>query len=113
MIYSNNDLLKKCLLHKLENWKDTWIKIINKYLQEIDTNLHGLRNLTNQKLKELVRSKDTQEWRDEVHAKDSLTLYRQYKCTERDIKEVDFYENDEATRILTLCRSNSYFKTKL
>ncbi len=104
MTHSNNDLLKHCLLHSLENAKDRWTKSVNKYLQALNINIHRLGHVTQQRIIESLKEKDTQSWRNELQEKDSLTLYRTYKP---DIKEIDFYENDEATTLLIRCRSNT------
>lgn len=104
MDHPNNNLLRHCFLHKLETCKDKWTKTILKYLHDYNINIYGLSNTTQQKIVTSIKERDTQEWKNELFTKDSLTLYRQYKP---DIEESDFYENDEASTLLMRCRSNT------
>ena len=57
MAYSNNDLLKQCLFHRLENEKDRWTKSVNKYLRELNINIHRLEHTTQQRIIENLKDK--------------------------------------------------------
>lgn len=67
-----------------------------------DIIIHRVDSLSQKKLKELLETKDTHVWKDELLMNDSY-LYKD----KTNIKEADFHENDESTRTSTQCRSNT------
>ena len=51
-----------------------------------------------------VRRTDNRKWREEINARTTLSLYREYKY---EVKDDNIYDNRESSRLLYWARSNS------
>lgn len=99
----NNDLLKRILEDSKEKNCLTWIKNTSKYFEDINTTHNDTVNKTRQKLKEITKAWDTNQWKEEIESKSVLYIYKHWK---EEIKEAQFYDNRSSSTIMYKARTN-------
>ena len=105
LIETENEMINRIIEHDLENSITPFSQKLNKFLNELNINLEYIRTNNNIKIKEKIKSIDTEKWRNEAKNKKTLEMYLRFK---NEIKEEkDIYDNTEESRILFKARSNT------
>ena len=98
-----NGLLKLVLEDQFDR-PGKWMKKTMDWMEYVNVSKRELKNLGRKGIKEKVREKDSNRWKEELETKSSLGLYKGWK---KDMKEEQIYDNRKASEILYRARSNS------
>ena len=98
-------LVKNVLEDMYNKENDEYIRTLNKYMNCIGIErVSDLSEITEYRLEQLIKEKDTAEWRAAMDQKSTLYLYREYK---KRIMQESFYDNTWGSTLMFRARSNS------
>ena len=98
------ELVREILSSKRENRHDKWNLKLREYMKEIRISDEDLNEMNKLEIKDRVRERDTEKWKEEISKKPKARLYKEYKG---EIKEEKIYDNTFASELLFGARSNS------
>ena len=101
---NRNQLIKEIFLLEYEEGKAQWIRLLKKYMKELDLKLTDIEHQRRDTLIEKVKEWDTKQWLEEMEQKSTLHIYRKYK---RHIQEEKWIDNTEGSKLLVRGRTNS------
>ena len=100
-----NELLRGIFLNMYNQNRDSLIREIRGYMEELDIgSLDMLVNLNENSLLNLIRSYDSNKWLEDIRSKSTLNIYTLNKTA---IKEEIMYDNSIESTLLFRCRSNT------
>ena len=105
LLSSENNMLKEIAEKDLANKTTKFSKITQQYMEELNINKNSLMSRTNNQIKEMVRKKDIEKWREEKDSKTTLTIYNHFKV--KISEENHLYDNSEESVLLFRSRTNT------
>ena len=97
-------LLRNVFSDRWDKNKSKWVKYVKTHMQDLNINLLQLLEKSKKEIKNMVQKRDTEKWRADLRSKATLNIYSSFK---NNIKGDLTYYNDESSRLLFLCRSNT------
>ena len=105
IMQEGNKLLKTIFEDLLEKNTDPWMKIIRKYMTEVNLNINKISNMKKGEIDNKIKEWDKECWMAEIETKKTLRIYQKYK---KEIKtEKQIYDNTQASDILFQLRTNT------
>ena len=101
---SNFNNIIEMMNDSIEKRKGKWFNAVEEYRLELGLTWNRLKNIDRQSLKILVRKYDTQKWKEGLHRKTSMRIYR-LKKKERGYEHC--YRNNSYSTFLAKARINS------
>ena len=98
------ELIREVLRSIRENKFNKWNIRLKEYMEEAKISDEDLSEMSKAEIKEKVKERDTERWREEIEKKPRASLYKEYKG---EIKEEKIYDNTYASELLFGARANS------
>ena len=101
---SKNKLVREVLEKVMRDGGSKWKKTTDGYLRMIEIRYEDLENYSKNDIKKKVSDRDSRIWKEEIHTKSTLEIYKEFK---KEMKEERFYRNGEESRLIFRARSNT------
>ena len=111
LLVEGKDLVRRVAEELVESRQGRWIKRKAQELKDLRelTLLKGsIQNETKESISSIMKTRDTQAWREALNDKTSVTLYKEHRKETGGQDEV--YTNDIASDILLKCTTNPKIK---
>ena len=100
----NNDLLNLIMINTTENKNLAWIKLVDKYLDDLNLTYNDIINKSKEQINSIINKYDNVLWKEKMNTKSTLTIYRDYK---EKIDEIKWFRNGQKYSIMMRARSNT------
>ena len=105
LLNKEDSLVGRVFQEMRSNFKeDAWTEQIIDITEKTGLSKYNIKNLSKDKIKQVVQKLDTMKWREELNTKSSVVLYKMNKS---EPKEEQFYDNRPSSVTFFRCRSNT------